>query len=218
MKVGILGSGVVGRTLATGLSRVGYHVMIGTRDIQKEELQTWLDEDKSTRKLGSFKEATIFGDLIVLCARWTGTKNVIEQAGIWNFKNKLVVDVTNPLDGKGPDANGRLHFALANNASSGEQVQAWLPDSHVVKALNCVGNIHMVQPQLEEGQPTMFIAGNDDLAKKAVNDILVKLGWKDVLDMGGIEISRDIEALCVLWSAYGFRTGTWTHAFKLLKK
>ncbi|MCK7555096.1 NAD(P)-binding domain-containing protein [Chitinophaga sedimenti] len=218
MKVGILGSGVVGRTLAGGLSRIGNHVMIGTRDIQKEELQAWREQDKEKHKLGSFKEASIFGELIVLCTQWTGTKNVIEQAGIWNFKNKVIVDVTNPLDGKGPDENGRVHFAALNSASAGEQVQAWLPDSHVVKALNCVGNIHMVAPKLEEGAPTMFIAGNDDLAKKAVTEILSKLGWQDVADMGGIEISRDIEALCVLWYAYGFRTGSWTHAFKLLKK
>ncbi|UYQ95110.1 NAD(P)-binding domain-containing protein [Chitinophaga horti] len=218
MRVGILGSGVVGRTLASGLSRIGHHVMIGTRDIQKEELEAWLEQDREKHKLGSFKEASIFGDLIVLCTQWTGTKNVIEQAGIWNFKKKVVVDVTNPLDGKGPDDQGRVHFALHNNASAGEQVQAWLPDSHVVKALNCVGNIHMVQPQLEEGDPTMFIAGNDDLAKKAVADILQHLGWRDVADMGKIDMSRDIEALCVLWWAYGFRTGVWTHAFKLLKK
>ena len=140
------------------------------------------------------------------------------MAGIWNFKKKVVIDVTNPLDGKGPDKAGRLELALRNAASGGEQIQAWLQDAHVVKAFNSIGNPYMIMPRFKEGEPTMFVAGNDDLAKKAVEDLLRQAGWKDVVDTGEIEMSRHLESLAVIWCAYGFRTGTWNHAFRLLRE
>jgi Predicted dinucleotide-binding enzymes len=213
MKAGIIGAGVVGTTISQGLVRLGHSVMIGTRRPQKEMM-----EKSPGISIGTFAETAAYGDVIFLCTNWSGTQNAIEQAGVWNFKKKIIIDVTNPLDGKGPDKAGRLGLAPGNNNSGGEQVQAWLPDAHVVKALNTVGNLLMINPRLQEGDPTMLIAGNDNLAKKAVSDILHKLGWKDVADIGNIEMSRYLEGLAVIWCAVGFREGSWQHAFKLLRK
>ncbi|WP_341839816.1 NADPH-dependent F420 reductase [Chitinophaga caseinilytica] len=217
MKIAILGSGDVGLTLAAAFSERGHAVMIGTRHTQKEGLQDWLKAHPAAQS-GTYSETAAFGDVIVLCTGWTGTKSAIEMAGIWNFKKKIVIDVTNPLDGKGPDAAGRLHLATGHAKSGGEQVQSWLQDAHVVKALNTIGNTRMVAPSYADGTPAMFIAGNDDLAKLAVTDILGQLGWKDVVDVGEIPMSRHLESMCVVWCAYGFRKGSWDHAFALLRK
>ncbi len=217
MKIAILGSGDVGLTLAAGFQQRGHQVMIGTRHTQKEGLQQWLAEHAAILA-GTYSETAAFGDIVVLCTGWTGTKSAIELAGIWNFKKKIVIDVTNPLDGQGPDTEGRLHLATGHAKSGGEQVQRWLQESHVVKALNTIGNQSMVEPSFTEGTPAMFIAGNDDLAKLAVTDILGQLGWKDVIDTGDIAMSRHLEAMAVVWCAIGFRKGSWGHAFALLRK
>lgn len=218
MKIGILGSGVAGTTLGHGLIRLGHSVMIGTGNPQKDELKRWLFENSQGGQLGTFSAAAAYGDIIILCSSWTGIKKVIEAAGIWNFKKKVVVDATNPLDGRGPDEAGRLTLVPGNNPSGGEQVQAWLQEAHIVKALNSIGSPLMIAPHLEEGTPTMFIAGNDDLAKKAIADLLSQMGWQDVADIGNIEMSRHLESLYVIWYAYGFRAGTSRHAFRLLRK
>lgn len=217
MKIAILGSGDAGLTLAGAFLQRGHHVMIGTRHTQKEGLLGWLAAHPAALA-GTYSETAAFGDVVVLCTGWTGTKSAIEMAGIWNFKKKIVIDVTNPLDGKGPDESGRLHLATGNAKSGGEQVQRWLQEAHVVKALNSIGNTIMIPPAYSEGVPAMFIAGNDDLAKLAVTDILGQLGWKDVIDTGDIAMSRHLESLAVIWCAYGFRKGTWDHAFALLRK
>lgn len=218
MKVGILGSGVAGTTLGHGLIRLGHTVMIGTGHPQKDGLRQWLFENSQGGQVGSFSAAAAYGDIIILCTGWPGTKQAIEAAGIWNFKKKIILDVTNPLDGRGPDEAGRLQLAPGNNPSGGEQVQAWLQEAHVVKALNSTGSAFMIAPHFEDGPPTMFMAGNDDLAKRAIKDLLSQMGWQDVVDAGNIEMSRYLEGLYVIWYAYGFRTGNWRHAFRLLRK
>ncbi len=218
MKIAILGSGETGLTLAEGFGRLGHAVMIGTRHTGKPSLGPWRQEHKNIGA-ASYSEAAAFGEAIFLCTHWQGTKEAVEMAGIWNFKKKILVDVTNPLDGKGPDKKGRLNLAPGgHSASGGEQVQAWLQDTLVVKALNSAGSRMMVNPSFEEGRPAMFIAGNDDLAKLAVTDLLGQLGWKDVIDTGGIEMSRHLESLYVIWFAYGFRNSSWGHAFGFLRK
>lgn len=219
MNIGILGSGPVGLTLGKALIQSGHHVIIGTRNPSKESLQQWVKKQGKQATAAPFRDAAQNGELIVICTSWAGTKKAIEAAGIWNFKNKIVVDVTNPLDGKGPDANGMLTFAIGHTTSAGEQIQAWLPpDAHVVKALSCIGYQHMQHPQFEEGAPTMFIAGNNKAAKEAITQVLRQMGWQDVADMGNIEMSRNIEPLSILWSAWGFLNNSSGHAFKLLKK
>ncbi|MBC9933294.1 NADPH-dependent F420 reductase [Chitinophaga qingshengii] len=219
MKIGILGSGPVGLTLGKGLIQTGHHITLGTRNPAREALQQWVRQQGERAAVGTFRQASEFGELIIICTSWVGTKRAIEAAGIWNFKGKTVVDVTNPVDDKGPDENGRLNLLIGHNNSAGEQIQAWLPpDARVVKALSCISYMHMLSPNFEEGSPTMFIAGNHPEAKETVVSLLNEFGWNDIADMGRIEMSRSIEPLAVLWTAYGYLHNSSGHAFKLLKK
>ncbi|GAA3955657.1 DNA-binding protein [Chitinophaga oryziterrae] len=219
MKIGILGSGPVGLTLGEGLVMAGHEVVLGTRNPSKDSLQQWVKKLGPKVTITTFREAAAQGELLVICTSWAGTQKAIEAAGLWNFKNKVIVDVTNPLDGKGPDQQGRLSFSIGHTNSAGEQLQAWLPpDAYVVKALSCIGHESMFRPKEEQNAPTMFICGNKRAAKTTVTTLLAEMGWHDVVDMGSIEMSRNIEPLSILWYAYGFRTGTWTHAFKLVLK
>jgi 8-hydroxy-5-deazaflavin:NADPH oxidoreductase len=213
MKIGIIGSGVVGQELGKGFIRLGHEVKIGTRDISK--LSDWQKQAGVKGTAGSFEEAAKFGELMVLATFWSGTENAIKLAGIENFSNKILIDATNPLDfSQGPLPK----MAVSPGNSGGEQIQKWLPKSKVVKAFNTISAHIMINPKLEEGEPDLFIAGNDDAAKKEVTSFAEKLGWKSVIDMGDISQAYWLETLAMIWIYYGFKFNNWTHAFKLLKK
>ena len=214
MKIGILGTGAVGKALARGFNGIGYEVIVGTRDARSEKAIAVAQELAGIAKVGSFAEAANFGEQIAICTLWSGTESAIELAGKSNFDGKLVIDVTNPLV-FAPNAPPSL--ALGHTDSGGEQVQRWLPNSHVVKAFNIVGNTDMVNPEFPGGPPDMFMGGDDANAKKQVTEILTAFGW-NTIDLGGIEASRMLEPLCILWVTYGIRTGGWRHAMKMLKK
>jgi predicted dinucleotide-binding enzyme len=216
MKIGILGSGDVGRKLADGFIELGHQVKIGSRDPRQSKLTEWIDKhDKEKASSGTFADTASFGELVVLATLWTGTADAIRLADSRNFASKIVIDVTNPLD----FSNGMPpRLALGHTDSAGETVQRMLPDSKVVKTFNIVGNPHMVHPDFPGGKPTMFICGNDDEAKKMVtDDILTRFGW-ETIDIGGIEGSRLLEPLALLWITHYFRSGNGNHAFKLLLK
>lgn len=150
------------------------------------------------------------------CWRSPGTAalDVLRAAGADKLAGKPIIDATNPL-AEAPPANGVLAFFTDLDESLMERLQREFPDAHLVKAFNSVGNAHMVDPQFEDGPPTMFICGNDDAAKAAVRDILDRFGW-DVADMGTVEAARAIEPLCMLWCIPGVLRNQWDHAFKLL--
>jgi predicted dinucleotide-binding enzyme len=211
MNVGIIGSGEVGQRLGDGFIELGHHVMIGSRDPGK--LAAWAGRHKARASASTFAQAAEFGDVIAIATLWAGTKGAIEMAGPKNFAGKAVIDVTNPLDFSSMPPK----LAVGCTDSAGETVQRLLPEAKVVKAFNIVGNPHMVHPKFEEGKPTMFICGNDEGAKKTVADVVTAFGW-DCIDIGGIEGSRLLEPLAMLWMAYYFRTNTGNHAFKLLRK
>jgi len=212
MKVGILGSGDVGQALGKGFLSRGHEVKIGSRDPKK--LADWVKANGPKASSGKFDEVAKWGELIVLATLWAGTKGAIDLAGPANMKGKVVMDVTNPLvmeEGK------PLRLALGHTDSGGEQVQRWLPGAKVIKAFNTVGYAHMIDPKFPGGPPDMFLAGDDAGAKKTVSDITKSFGW-GVIDVGGLEGARLTEPLCILWVGYGIATGTWDHAFKLLRK
>jgi 8-hydroxy-5-deazaflavin:NADPH oxidoreductase len=214
-KIGILGSGIVGRVLANAFLQEGHPVMLGTRDIGKEEVVKWKN-DNPGGNIGTFAETAAFGEILVLAVSGSVTKEAIEMAGKENFAGKLVIDATNPIASEAP-VNGVLKFFTTMEESLMEQIQQIIPDAKLVKAFNCVGNNFMYQPKFEDGTPTMFICGNDEDAKKTTEQILEKFGW-EAEDMGKIEASRAIEPLCILWCIPGFLKNQWQHAFKLLKK
>ena len=219
MKIGILGSGEVGRRLGDGFIRLGYDVKIGSRNPQKEEVVQWINShgDEFKRALsGTFMDAASFGEVVVIATSWEGTLNAMEMAGKNNFDGKIVIDVTNPLDfSKGMPPK----LALGFSDSAGEIIQRMIPASRVVKAFNTVGNSHFIHPSFPiGGPPTMFICGNDDEAKKFVIDKIITISGWETVDVGSIEQSRLLEPLAFLWISLYFKTGSPNHAFKLLRK
>ena len=215
MKTGIIGSGIVGRVLGTAFIKEGHQVMLGTRDVNKEDVVKWKAEN-SGAQAGTFNQTAEFADIIVLAISGLAAKEVIELAGVNNFTGKVIIDATNPIANAAPD-NGVLKFFTSLDNSLMEQIQKQLPDAYVVKAFNSVGNALMYKPDFNGIQPTMFICGNDDAAKKTVTSILTSFGWETV-DMGKAEAARAIEPLCILWCIPGLIRNQWTHAFKLLRK
>lgn len=213
MKIGILGSGNVGQQLANGFLRTGHEVKIGTRD--KTKLNDWLKVAGVNASVGSFEQATNFGDVIVLATSWAGTESAINLAKKENFKYKIVIDVTNPLDFSN-GAPPKLDSSVGHSA--GERIQTWLPDSKVVKAFNTISAFIMINPKLEEGSPDLVIAGNDTSAKNTVTAFAEAFGWQNVIDIGDITQSYLLEAFAMLWIIFGFKNNHWTHAFKLLMK
>ena len=211
-RIGILGSGAVGTTLANGFIKHKYQVMIGTRDAGK--LDFWKEKAGDAGSVGTIEETSAFGELIVLAVKGSAAKDVLDMAGDTNLSGKTIIDATNPT---APDApvNGVLSFFTDSNESLMEQLQLHSPDAHFVKAFNSIGSGLMVNPEYEL-TPTMFICGNDKKAKKEVIKILDQFGW-ETADMGSVEAARPIESLCILWCIPGFNDNQWGHAFKLMK-
>lgn len=214
MKVGILGSGIVGQTLGTGFLKYGHQVKIGTGNSNK--LNDWLKSAGSNASVGSFAEAASFGEIIVLAVKGTAALKVLEKAGSNYLAGKTIIDATNPIE-EVPPVNGVLKFFTNQNSSLMEELQSKYPQANFVKAFSCVGNALMINPDFGGQKPTMFIAGNEDDSKNVVKKILDTFGW-EVEDMGKAEAARAIEPLCILWCIPGFLENRWMHAFKLLKK
>lgn len=215
MKVGIIGSGVVGQALGTGFARLGHEVVLGTRDPGSDKVKGWVAKAGPKASAGTFEQAAVAGELVALATLWSGTASAIRMAGPRNFVDKVVIDVTNPLAFP-PNAPPTL--AVSGTDSGGEQVQRLLPGAKVVKAFNIITNAAMFRPQYQGGPPTMFICGNDDAAKRTVLGICYDFGWPESYDIGGIEGARLLEPLAMLWVLHGARSGSWDHAFKLIRK
>ena len=213
MKIGIIGSGVVGKTLAAGFRKHGHEVEIGTREPAK--LQEWATQHSGVR-VGSFAEAAKFGEVVVLAVAGSVALAAAKLAGDDNLAGKTVIDVCNPIGG-GPPVNGVLSYFTATNDSLMEALQKAHPSAHFVKAFNSVGSAQMVNPQFAGGAPTMFVCGDNAKAKKTVAKLLDQFGW-ETEDMGAVEAARAIEPLCRLWCIPGVGKGDWSpHAFKLLR-
>jgi predicted dinucleotide-binding enzyme len=212
MKIGIIGSGDVAKTLGGGFLKHGHEVMLGTRDPAK--LADWTKQNPKGR-VGSFSETAKFADLAVLAVKGTVVADAIRAAGEANLAGKPVIDATNPI-AETPPKNGVLSFFTNLDESLMERLQHEFPKLRFVKAFNSVGAAAMVNPQFKNGPPTMFIAGNDTAAKQVVTGILDQFGW-ETADMGQAGAARAIEPLCMLWCIPGFLQNDWVHAFKLLK-
>jgi predicted dinucleotide-binding enzyme len=213
MKVGIIGSGVVGQTLATGFVKHGHEVEIGTREPAK--LKDWLEKNPGV-KVASSADAAAFGEVVVLAVAGDAALEALKQTGAARIAGKTVIDACNPIGG-GPPVNGVLSFFTPRNESLMEQLQKAFPSAHFVKAFNSVGAGQMINPEFAGGRPTMFICGNDASAKKTVAQILDQFGW-DTEDMGAVEAARAIEPLCKLWCIPGIGKNDWSpRAFKLLR-
>lgn len=215
MKIGVIGSGAVGRVLATAFLKEGHQVTLGSRNPNKDEVVKWLAENPDGQA-GDFAATASFGELLVLATKGSVTMNAIELSGKQNLAGKVIIDATNPIAEK-PPVNGVLSFFTTTEESFMEQLQKDVPEAKFVKAFNSVGNALMYKPDFQGQKPTMFICGNDAGAKQKVAEILERFGWESE-DMGTVEAARAIEPLCILWCITGFLKNDWMHAFKLLKK
>jgi predicted dinucleotide-binding enzyme len=201
MKIGILGTGIVGKTIGTGLLKYGHQVMLGTRDPRKPEVEQWLQQNP-TGAAGTFAQAAEFGELLVIATLGRVVGEVVQLAGPAHFAGKTVMDTTNPIDEK-PPVGGILAFTTGPNESLAEQIQSMAPAAHVVKAFNSVGAGQMVNPSFKQGTPTMFFCGDDAAAKQEVRAIIQQFGWEP-FDCGGLLAARALEPLCILWCLRGF--------------
>ncbi len=211
-KIGVIGSAVVGQTLAGGFKKHGYEVRIGSRTPAK------LAEFSASSGIstGTFADVAGWAEAVVLAVSGEVAMDALKAAGETNLRGKIVIDATNPI-AKQPPVDGVIHYFTSPNSSLMERLQSAFPQSHFVKAFNSVGAARMVNPQFAGGKPTMFICGNDGDAKAFVTGVLDQFGW-EIADMGTAVAARAIEPLAQLWCIPGFRQNSWTHAFKLLWK
>lgn len=209
MKISILGTGVVGQTLAGKLAEIGHDVIVGTRDVERTKANTepgrynqppfsaWLRQNQGVR-LGSFAESAGEGEVVINATNAMGSLDALRQAGEANLNGKILMDLSNPLD----SSQGMPPILFVCNTDSlGEQIQREFPAVKVVKTLNTVTASLMVNPrQLENGEHTIFVSGNDSAAKSQVSGWLSSwFGWKHILDLGDITSARGAEMYLPLW-------------------
>lgn len=212
MNIGIIGSGIVAKTLAAGFADKGHYVVVGTRSPGK--LSEWLATAGPNMTEGSFANAVRHGEVVIISVNAENTNSAIEIAGRDEFKGKVVIDVSNPMDfsqGIPP------RFTATVGNSLGEKVQRELPEAFVVKAFNSMGFSVMTEPLFNGEAGTHFIAGNDDDAKSKVAGLLLEFGW-EVVDVGEIDQAFFLEALASLWVNFSIKSGQREQAFKLLTR
>ncbi|HEV7595148.1 MAG TPA: NAD(P)-binding domain-containing protein [Gemmatimonadaceae bacterium] len=198
MRIGILGTGVVGKTLGTKLAKLGNDVKMGSRAGGGDKATGWVKSTGGKSSEGTFAEAAAHGEIVFNCTAGTASLEALNAAGARNLEGKTLVDVSNPLDfSKGMPPT----FTVCNTDSLGEQIQRAFPTAHVVKSLNTVTAAVMADPSIIPGVHDMFVSGNDAKAKAQVINLLkTELGWKEVIDLGDIKGARAQEMHLALWA------------------
>ncbi|MBI2601792.1 MAG: NAD(P)-binding domain-containing protein [Deltaproteobacteria bacterium] len=198
MKIGILGTGQVAQGIAAKLSERGHQIKVGSRTGEHTKGKEWV-ENLENASLASYEKATRFGEMIFNCVAGVGVLDALKLAGKDNFENKILVDVSNPLDfSKGMPPS----LFVGSDDSLAEQIQRALPSAKVVKVLNTLNVELMVNPSSLPGEHNLFMAGDNEDAKKEVCRLLTKdFGWPDkaILDLGDISAARGTEAAVLLW-------------------
>lgn len=210
MRIGILGSGYVGKALAYGFRKESHEVMLATRNPNAEAARRLSQEVGAPVR--SYGDTARWAELAVICTPWIVATDVIRLARPESLRGKTVIDTTNPFifhRDKAPE------WQIGPNTSAGEIIQFLLPDSNIVKAFNTTSSNFMYQPQFDEGAPSMFICGDDAGAKQTVHGILESFGWQPA-DAGGIESAREIESLAALLIKSGHTRQTIKVAVKLI--
>lgn len=220
MNIGVLGTGVVGETIATALTEKGHNVRMGSRSATNEKAAEWVKRSNKHATQGDFNDAASFGEIVFLCLNGGHALDAVRSVDGSNVAGKIVIDVTNPLDftkGMPP----QLLEGLSNSNSLGEEIQKAWPSAKVVKTFNTVNCNVMVNPKLVNGgDHTMFVCGNDADAKNKVKHFLVDtFGWKpdNLLDMGGIQSSRVTEAYVPFWVSMMQAVGSPMFSIKVVK-
>ncbi len=196
MRIGVLGTGAVGRTIATKLVALGHEVKMGSRSAGNEAADGWSAEAGDRASADTFAEAAEFGELAFNCTAGAGALDAVGSAAD-GLRGKLLIDVSNPL--QFPDGPPTLFVGISD--SLGEQIQRALPETAVVKSLNTMNADVMVDPELVPGEHAAFVCGDDDEAKARVVELLGELGWppERVVDAGDITGARATEAYLLIW-------------------
>jgi predicted dinucleotide-binding enzyme len=199
MRIGVLGTGMVGNTIASRLVKIGHLITVGSRTGDSDASQAWLRSVGGQADTGTFADAAAFGEIVFDCTNGAHALAALRQAGAANLRGKILIQVGNPLDmTKGLPPS----LTVCNTDSLGEQVQREFPDTRVVKALNTVNCDIMVDPGRVPGDHHLFICGNDATAKREVIDRLGEwFGWEpgNIIDLGDITNSRGTEMFLALW-------------------
>jgi 8-hydroxy-5-deazaflavin:NADPH oxidoreductase len=211
MKVGILGTGSVGRALAEGFASIGDEPMIGTRDVAALMARTESDrpgavpfstwhEEHPEIAVGSFADAGRYGELLVNSTAGTASVDALRAAGAEGMDGTVVIDTSNALDfssGFPPS------LFVSNTDSLAETIQREFPQIRVVKAWNTVTATLMTNPMLVAGgDHSLPICGHDAAAKASVTELLGRFGWTDVIDLGDLTAARAMEAYLPIWLRY----------------
>jgi predicted dinucleotide-binding enzyme len=196
MRIGVLGTGVVGETIGAKLVDLGHEVRMGARSATNEKAGAWAAARGAAASHGTFADAAAFGELLFNCTGGNVSLEALRQAGAENLAGKVLVDVSNPLDfsrGFPPS------LTVCNTDSIGEQIQREFPDARVVKSLNTTNCQVMVDPARVPGEHDVFVCGNDADAKARVTELLRAFGWRTVIDLGDITNARGTEMLLQIW-------------------
>jgi 8-hydroxy-5-deazaflavin:NADPH oxidoreductase len=206
MRIGVLGTGVVGRTLGSALVECGHDVRMGSRSAGNELAVAWVAEAGDRASEGTFADAAGFGELVINATLGAASLAALDAAGAEQLAGKVLVDVSNPLDFS---AGMPPTLTVCNDDSAGERIQRAFPDVHVVKTLNTITAAAMVQPDLVPGRHTIFVCGDDAGAKAQVGELLQAFGWPAewILDLGDITAARGMEMYLALWLRLHGATG-----------
>lgn len=219
MKIGILGTGVVGEAIGTALIGKGFHVMMGSRTAGNEKARAWKKKGGAKAAEGKFEDTALYGDLIFICLNGAHALDALKSIPVQHLSNKIVIDLTNPLD----FSQGMPPRLLEDfrNVSLGEQIQNALPGAYVVKTLNTVNYQLMIDARkVSNGHHSLFFSGNDINAKNKVKHFLVdNFHWhpEELVDLGGIETARATEAMVPFWVQVWQTVGTALFSFRLVK-
>lgn len=215
MKIGILGTGMVGQAIGTGLVQHGHEVKMGARAANNAKATAWASGAGAKASHGIFADAAKFGEIVFNCTSGMASLDALKQAGEQNLSGKVLVDVANPLDfSKGMPPT----LSVCNTSSLGEQIQAAFPKARVVKTLNTLNAQLMINPTAVPGPHEVFMSGNDAAAKTQVRQLLSEFGWKDVIDLGDITSARGTEMLLPIWLRLMGTFGTPMFNFHLARK
>ena len=215
MKIGVLGTGMVGEAIGTKLIQLGHEVKMGSRTANNDKTAAWVKQSGAKAAQGTFAEAAAFGEVLFNCTSGKASLEALTMAGVENLKNKVLIDIANPLD----FSRGSLPSLLVCNTDSlGEQIQRAFPDAKVVKSLNTMNCNLMVNPGLLKEEHVVFVSGNDAEAKATVTLILKDwFGWQSVIDLGDITTARGVEMVLPLWVSLMGTLQTPLFNFKIVK-
>jgi 8-hydroxy-5-deazaflavin:NADPH oxidoreductase len=196
MKIGVLGTGIVGQTIGSKIVQLGHEVMMGSRDEANIKATTWAKEEGPRASFGTFANAAAFGEILFNCTLGSASLGALRHAGAENLRGKILVDTANPID----YSSEVWTLTVCNNDSLGEQIQRAFPDTKVVKSLNTMNCNVMVDPRKLTEKSDVFVSGNDIDAKAMVVSILRDwFGWRSIVDLGDITTSRSVEMYVILW-------------------